>query len=110
MPLSQSNAIQHYYGEIGIAAVAAAVRHQGDFKNAAYAPVAIEWYDRRGSDPTAFAARARDEVYCGAEALPFSVARCVVPEAINAMANKTSPFDHDAIDSAPQFYNCIGLS
>jgi len=54
--------------------------------------------------------RARDEVYCGAEALPFSVARCVVPEAINAMANKTSPFDHDAIDSAPQFYNCIGLS
>ena len=38
--LSQSNAIQHYYGEIGIAAVAAAVRYQGDFKNAAYAPVA----------------------------------------------------------------------
>jgi len=37
-------------------------------------------------------------------------ARCVVPEAINAMANKTSPFDHDAIDSAPQFYSCIGLS
>jgi hypothetical protein len=26
------------------------------------------------------------------------------------MANKTSPFDHDAIDSAPQFYSCIGLS
>ena len=46
--LSQSNAIQHYYGEIGIAAVAAAVPYQGDFKNAAYAPVAIEWYDRRG--------------------------------------------------------------
>jgi len=61
-------------------------------------------------DPTAFALRARDEVYCGAEALPFSVARCVVPKAINAMANKTSPFDHDAIDSAPQFYSCIGLS
>jgi len=64
----------------------------------------------RQYDPTAFAARARDEVYCGAEALPYSVARCVVPEAINAMANKTSPFDHDAIDSAPQFYSCIGLS
>jgi hypothetical protein len=47
--ISQRKAIQHYYGEIGIAAVAAAVRHQGDFKNAAYAPVAIEWYDRRGS-------------------------------------------------------------
>lgn len=46
--LSQSKAIQHYYREIGIAAVAAAVRYQGDFKNAAYAPVAIEWYDRRG--------------------------------------------------------------
>ena len=47
--LSQGKAIQHYYGEIGIAAVAAAVRYQGDFKNAAYAPVAIEWYDRHGS-------------------------------------------------------------
>ena len=46
--ISQNNAIQHYYGEIGIPAVAAAVRYQGDFKNAAYAPVAIEWYDRRG--------------------------------------------------------------
>ena len=46
--LSQSKAIQHYYGAIAIAAVAAAVRYQGDFKNAAYAPVAIEWYDRRG--------------------------------------------------------------
>ena len=46
--ISQSKAIQHYYREIGIAAVAAAVRYQGDFKNAAYAPVAIEWYDRRG--------------------------------------------------------------
>ena len=45
---SQSKAIQHYYGEIGIAAIAAAVRYQGDFKNAAYALVAIEWYDRRG--------------------------------------------------------------
>jgi len=47
--ISQSKAIQHYYREIGIAAVAAAVRYQGDFKNAAYAPVAIEWYDRHGS-------------------------------------------------------------
>jgi len=46
--LSQSKAIQHYYGEIGIAAVAAAVQYQGDFKNAACAPVAIEWYDRDG--------------------------------------------------------------
>ena len=38
--ISQREAIQHY---------SAAVRHQGDFKNAAYAPVAIEWCDRRGS-------------------------------------------------------------
>ena len=39
--ISQSISIQHYYGEIGIAAVAAAVRYQGDFKNPAYAPNAI---------------------------------------------------------------------
>ena len=37
-------------------------------------------------------------------------ARCVVPEAINTMANKTPPFDHDTIDPAPQFYSRIGLS
>jgi uncharacterized protein (DUF4213/DUF364 family) len=47
--ISQSKAIQLYYREIGIAAVAAAVRYQGDFKNAPYAPVVIEWYDRNGS-------------------------------------------------------------
>ena len=46
--LSQTKAIQNYCGAIGIAAVAAAVQHQGEFKNAAYAPVAIEWYDRDG--------------------------------------------------------------
>jgi hypothetical protein len=39
-----------------------------------------------------------------------SEARCVLPEAINTMANKTSPFDHDTIDSAPQFYSRIGSS
>jgi len=48
-PYLSVRAIQHYYGEIGIAAVATAVRYQGDFKNAAYAPDAIEWYDRHGS-------------------------------------------------------------
>ena len=37
-------------------------------------------------------------------------ARCVVPEAINTMANKTSPFGHDTIDPAPQFYSRIGSS
>ncbi len=38
---SENNAIQRYYGRIGIPAVAAAVRYQGDSKNPAYAPVAI---------------------------------------------------------------------
>jgi hypothetical protein len=31
------------YGQIGISAVAAAVRYQGVAKNPAYAPVAIKW-------------------------------------------------------------------
>jgi len=31
-------ALQHCYGQIGISAVAAAVRYQGDSKNPAYAP------------------------------------------------------------------------
>jgi hypothetical protein len=34
------------YGQIGISAVAAAVRYQGAAKNPAYAPVAIKWDDR----------------------------------------------------------------
>ena len=37
------------YGQIGISAVAAAVRYQGGAKNPAYAPVAIKWYDRGGA-------------------------------------------------------------
>jgi hypothetical protein len=36
---SEDNAIQRHYREIGIPAVAAAVRYQGDSKNPAYAPV-----------------------------------------------------------------------
>jgi hypothetical protein len=36
----ENDAIQRYYGHIGIPAVAAAVRYQGDSKNPAYAPVA----------------------------------------------------------------------
>ena len=36
---SEHEPIQRYYGQIGIPAVAAAVRYQGDFKNPAYAPV-----------------------------------------------------------------------
>jgi hypothetical protein len=38
---SKNETIQRYYGQIGIPAVAAAVRYQGDFKNPAYAPVTI---------------------------------------------------------------------
>jgi hypothetical protein len=73
-------------------------------------PITVRSYCARQYDPTAFAPRTRDEVHCRAEALPFFRARCVVPEAINTMANKTSLFDHDTIDPAPQFYSCIGLS
>jgi hypothetical protein len=35
-------ALQRRYGQIGISAVAAAVRYQGDSKNPAYAPAAAE--------------------------------------------------------------------
>jgi hypothetical protein len=35
-------ALQRCYGQIGISAVAAAVRYQGDSKNPAYAPAAVE--------------------------------------------------------------------
>jgi hypothetical protein len=35
-------ALQHCYGQIGISAVAAAVRYQGESKNPAYAPAAVE--------------------------------------------------------------------
>jgi hypothetical protein len=38
---SENETIQRYYGKIGIPAVAAAVRYQGDFKNPVYAPVKI---------------------------------------------------------------------
>jgi hypothetical protein len=38
-------ALDRRYGAIGISAVAAAARYQGDAKNAAYAPVATAWYE-----------------------------------------------------------------
>jgi hypothetical protein len=34
------------YGQIGIAAVAAAARYQGSAKNPAYAPASSKWRDR----------------------------------------------------------------
>jgi hypothetical protein len=37
------------YGQIGISAVAAAVRYQGGAKNPAYAPVAVGRHDRNGA-------------------------------------------------------------
>lgn len=45
-PSNQAIALDRYYGQIGISAVAAAVRYQGGAKNLAYAPVAIRWDDR----------------------------------------------------------------
>jgi hypothetical protein len=39
---SAENALHLCYGQIGISAVAAAVRYQGSNKNSAYAPVAIK--------------------------------------------------------------------
>ena len=43
--LDESTALHHRYGQIGISAVAAAVRYQGSGKNPAYAPVATKWQD-----------------------------------------------------------------
>ena len=37
---NEKDALQHCYKQIGIPAVAAAARYQGDAKNTAYAPVA----------------------------------------------------------------------
>lgn len=45
---TERTALDRRYGEIGISAVAAAVRYQGAAKNPAYAPAAINWYDRAG--------------------------------------------------------------
>lgn len=41
---AKETALDRRYGAIGISAVAAAVRYQGDAKNPAYAPVAIGWH------------------------------------------------------------------
>lgn len=46
-PVSGDNTqLDRRYGEIGIPAVAAAVRYQGEAKNPAYAPVPNRWEDR----------------------------------------------------------------
>jgi len=39
----EATTLVHCYGQIGISAVAAAVRYQGATKNQAYAPVPINW-------------------------------------------------------------------
>jgi len=44
--LDENTALHRRYGQIGISAVAAAVRYQGDAKNPAYAPVAMKADDR----------------------------------------------------------------
>ena len=41
-----STALAGCYGQIGISAVAAAVRYQGGAKNPAYAPTSSKWRDR----------------------------------------------------------------
>jgi hypothetical protein len=46
-PAPQRMALDRCYGQIGISAVAAAVRYQGGRKNPAYAPVVVKWDDRR---------------------------------------------------------------
>jgi hypothetical protein len=40
---SEKTSLDCRYGQIGISAVAAAVRYQGAAKNPAYAPAAIKW-------------------------------------------------------------------
>jgi hypothetical protein len=42
----ESLALDRCYRQIGISAVAAAVRYQGGSKNPAYAPVPLNWHDR----------------------------------------------------------------
>jgi hypothetical protein len=42
---SESRKLDHCYGQIGISAVAAAVRYQGSAKNPAYAPCSNKWRD-----------------------------------------------------------------
>jgi hypothetical protein len=42
----ESTRLADRYQQIGISAVAAAVRYQGVAKNPAYAPVSINWRDR----------------------------------------------------------------
>ncbi len=43
---SEGMALAGRYGQIGISAVAAAVRYQGSAKNPAYAPASSKWRDR----------------------------------------------------------------
>jgi hypothetical protein len=43
---NETTALAGCYGQIGISAVAAAVRYQGGAKNPAYAPVSNSWRDR----------------------------------------------------------------
>lgn len=42
---SDIQGLDHRYGQIGISAVAAAVRYQGGAKNPAYAPCSSKWRD-----------------------------------------------------------------
>jgi hypothetical protein len=45
--------LQRRYGQIGISAVAAAARYQGEAKNPAYAPVQTRWWEYYPEDAAA---------------------------------------------------------
>jgi hypothetical protein len=51
--LSETTALAGCYGQIGISAVAAAVRYQGGAKNPAYAPASNKWRDRIAAEAAA---------------------------------------------------------
>jgi hypothetical protein len=44
----ESTTVDRWHRQIGISAVAAAVRYQGVAKNPAYAPVQTKWHDHGG--------------------------------------------------------------
>lgn len=51
--VTECTALDRCYGQIGISAVAAAVRYQGAAKNPEYAPVPTHWHDVDAGEATA---------------------------------------------------------
>ena len=50
---TQNSDLDGRYRQIGISAVAAAIRYQSDGKNPAYAPVSTKWRDRIAAEAAA---------------------------------------------------------